>query len=79
MVPTYACDASQQADVEKLFSALDRNFGAPEVVIYNASYRIRGPFIDLDPVLCSRPDGAAWSNAPIHLFKRPTRNDGAPG
>ena len=24
-------------------------FGAPEIVIYNASYRTRGPFVDLDP------------------------------
>ena len=24
-------------------------FGAPEIVIYNASYRTRGPLIDLDP------------------------------
>src|SRR4051812_16736885 len=45
----YACDATQRGDVEKLFTELDRSLGAPEVVIYNASYRIRGPFIDLDP------------------------------
>jgi NAD(P)-dependent dehydrogenase (short-subunit alcohol dehydrogenase family) len=46
---TYACDASQRAAVEKLFAALDAGFGAPEIVIYNASYRVRGPLIDLDP------------------------------
>jgi len=40
-----ACDASKQADVEKLFNALDEGGGAPEIVIYNASYRTRGPFI----------------------------------
>ena len=45
-----ACDASKQADVEKLFNALDEGGGAPEIVIYNASYRTRGPFIELDPV-----------------------------
>jgi NAD(P)-dependent dehydrogenase (short-subunit alcohol dehydrogenase family) len=45
----YTCDASQQGDVEKLFADLDRDFGAPEIVVYNASYRIRGPFADLDP------------------------------
>ena len=44
-----ACDASKQADVEKLFNALDEGGGAPEIVIYNASYRSRGPFIELDP------------------------------
>ena len=24
-------------------------FGAPDIVIYNASFRTRGPFVDLDP------------------------------
>src|ERR1700724_379208 len=28
--------------------------GAPDVVVYNASYRTRGPFIDLDPVEVER-------------------------
>ena len=46
---TYPCDASKPADVEKLFAAFDGAFGAPEVVIYNASYRTRGPLIELDP------------------------------
>ena len=46
---TYACDASQRADVERLFAELDASFGAPEVVIYNASARARGPLVELDP------------------------------
>jgi NAD(P)-dependent dehydrogenase (short-subunit alcohol dehydrogenase family) len=46
---TYACDASQPTQVEKLFAALDAGSGAPDVVVYNASYRTRGPLIDLDP------------------------------
>ena len=46
---TFACDASQRADVEKLFAELDASMGAPEVVIYNASARARGPLIELDP------------------------------
>jgi NAD(P)-dependent dehydrogenase (short-subunit alcohol dehydrogenase family) len=33
-----------------MFTALEADGGAPEVVVYNASYRTRGPFIDLDPV-----------------------------
>jgi NAD(P)-dependent dehydrogenase (short-subunit alcohol dehydrogenase family) len=45
----YACDASQRADVEKLFTSLDRDGLTPEIAIYNASYRIRGPFAELDP------------------------------
>jgi NAD(P)-dependent dehydrogenase (short-subunit alcohol dehydrogenase family) len=44
-----ACDASQRTDVETLFADLDAGFGAPEIVIYNPSHRVRGPFVDLDP------------------------------
>jgi NAD(P)-dependent dehydrogenase (short-subunit alcohol dehydrogenase family) len=46
---SFACDASARTDVDKLFAELDSAFGAPEIVIYNASYRTRGPFIELDP------------------------------
>ncbi|HLH92442.1 MAG TPA: SDR family NAD(P)-dependent oxidoreductase [Xanthobacteraceae bacterium] len=44
----FACDAGRRADVEKLFADLDAQ-GAPDVVAYNASYRTRGPFVELDP------------------------------
>jgi len=44
-----ACDATDRGQVTKLFSELENGFGAPDVVIYNASYRTRGPFITLDP------------------------------
>ena len=42
----YACDASEPAQVTKLFEALD---AMPELVVYNPSYRARGPLITLDP------------------------------
>ena len=45
----FACDASQRADVDKLFADVEAAFGAPEIVVYNASFRTRGPFVDLDP------------------------------
>jgi NAD(P)-dependent dehydrogenase (short-subunit alcohol dehydrogenase family) len=45
----FACDASERAQVDKLFSDVDAAFGAPDVVIYNASFRTRGPFVELDP------------------------------
>jgi NAD(P)-dependent dehydrogenase (short-subunit alcohol dehydrogenase family) len=46
----HACDASRRADVERLFGELDAQGaqGAPDVVAYNASYRTRGPFVELD-------------------------------
>ena len=46
---TFSCDASKRADVEKLFADLDASIGAREIVIYNASFRARGPFVELDP------------------------------
>jgi short-subunit dehydrogenase len=45
---TFACDAAKHADVEKLFVDLD-GAGTPDVVVYNASYRARGSFAELDP------------------------------
>ncbi len=35
--------------VDKLFATLDAQFGAPEIAIYNASFRTRGPLLELDP------------------------------
>jgi NAD(P)-dependent dehydrogenase (short-subunit alcohol dehydrogenase family) len=46
---TFACDATKPDAVKRLFADLDRGGGAPDVVVYNASYRTRGPLIDLDP------------------------------
>ncbi|MBX9843654.1 MAG: SDR family NAD(P)-dependent oxidoreductase [Xanthobacteraceae bacterium] len=46
---TFACDASKRSDVDALFANLDKGPGAPEIVIYNPSYRTRGPVAELDP------------------------------
>ena len=45
----FACDATKPDAVKRLFADLDRDGGAPDVVVYNASYRTRGPLVDLDP------------------------------
>ena len=45
----FACDAAKQSDVEGLFTTLDGLGPALDVVIYNASYRTRGPLIELNP------------------------------
>jgi len=50
----FACDATRIAEVEKLFADLEAVSGAPEIVIYNASFRVRGPFVDLDPAEVER-------------------------
>jgi NAD(P)-dependent dehydrogenase (short-subunit alcohol dehydrogenase family) len=44
-----ACDASKPADVAALFDGPVRAAGTPEIVVYNASGRVRGPIVDLDP------------------------------
>lgn len=43
------CDVGQRAQVDRLFEQLDGGPGAPNVVIYNPSARVRGALIDLDP------------------------------
>jgi len=45
----FACDAQDEAQVARMFESLDQHFGSPDVVIYNASARARGPFTTLDP------------------------------
>jgi len=49
-----ACDATKEADVAGLFASLDKDGGAPDVVVYNASGRSRGPFVDLVPAEVER-------------------------
>jgi NAD(P)-dependent dehydrogenase (short-subunit alcohol dehydrogenase family) len=45
----FACNATDPDEVERLFGAVERELGAPDVVVYNASARARGAFIDLVP------------------------------
>ena len=50
----YACDAVDPGQVTKLFDDMEKHSGAPEVVVYNASARARGPFVDLVPAEVER-------------------------
>jgi NAD(P)-dependent dehydrogenase (short-subunit alcohol dehydrogenase family) len=43
----YGCDAQDEAQVRQLFADVDRDHGVPDVVVYNASGRTRGPFVQL--------------------------------
>jgi len=45
----FACDATKVDEVERLFGLVEREIGTPDVVVYNASARARGPFLDLVP------------------------------
>ncbi|MGH7103955.1 MAG: SDR family NAD(P)-dependent oxidoreductase, partial [Acetobacteraceae bacterium] len=45
----WPCDATDPAAVSALFASLARDLGAPDLVVFNAGYRTRGPLIGLDP------------------------------
>lgn len=47
------CDAADAAQVAALFARLDAG-GAPDIVVYNASFRARGPLVELDPAEVQR-------------------------
>jgi NAD(P)-dependent dehydrogenase (short-subunit alcohol dehydrogenase family) len=46
---SFACDSTNRDEVVKLFSGVEAALGTPDVVVYNASYRTRGPFVELNP------------------------------
>jgi len=50
----FACDAIRPDQVRRLFSEVEGALGNPDVVIYNASARTRGPLIELDPAEVER-------------------------
>jgi NAD(P)-dependent dehydrogenase (short-subunit alcohol dehydrogenase family) len=50
----FACDAVHPDQVNRLFDEVDRRVGVPDVVIYNASARARGPLVELVPAEVAR-------------------------
>ena len=46
----YRCNVSDPDDVAALFTAVDKDLGEPDVVVFNPSARVRGPIQDLDPI-----------------------------
>lgn len=45
----FACDATSAEEVERLFGQVEREIATPDIVVYNASARARGSFVDLVP------------------------------
>ena len=45
---TFAADATKADAVKALFAEADRALGKLDAVLFNASYRTRGPFLELD-------------------------------
>jgi NAD(P)-dependent dehydrogenase (short-subunit alcohol dehydrogenase family) len=46
---TFTCDAVDPDQVARLFDEVEGRIGAPDVVVYNASGRLRGPLVQLVP------------------------------
>jgi len=46
---SFACDAVEPGQVARLFDDVESRLGMPDVVVYNASGRLRGSLIDLVP------------------------------
>jgi NAD(P)-dependent dehydrogenase (short-subunit alcohol dehydrogenase family) len=45
----FAADAAAPESVAQLFAEVDASLGPPDLVLYNASGRLRGAIVDLDP------------------------------
>src|SRR5260370_15803376 len=50
----FACDATDSNQVARLFAGVRASIGAPDAVVYNARYRVSGPFTELDPAEVER-------------------------
>ena len=46
---SFACEATEPEEVAGLFDAVVASLGEPDVVVYNAAGRARGPIVDLVP------------------------------
>jgi NAD(P)-dependent dehydrogenase (short-subunit alcohol dehydrogenase family) len=51
---SFACDAVDPGQVARLFTAVEAATGMPDVVVYNASARARGPVAELIPAEVER-------------------------
>jgi NAD(P)-dependent dehydrogenase (short-subunit alcohol dehydrogenase family) len=51
---TFACEAAEPEEVGGLFDAVVATQGVPDIVVYNASARARGPVAELDPEAVAR-------------------------
>ncbi len=46
---SFTCDASKPDEVKQLFIDVESHLSSPTVVVYNPSFRVSAPFIDLNP------------------------------
>ncbi|MBO0713071.1 MAG: SDR family NAD(P)-dependent oxidoreductase, partial [Acetobacteraceae bacterium] len=50
----FSCEATDPGQVASMFAAVEAASGAPDVVVYNASARARGPVVELVPAEVER-------------------------
>jgi NAD(P)-dependent dehydrogenase (short-subunit alcohol dehydrogenase family) len=50
----YPCDVTDEAQLDRTFSAVTEDFGAPNVVIHNAVGGAFGNFLEIDPEILNR-------------------------
>jgi NAD(P)-dependent dehydrogenase (short-subunit alcohol dehydrogenase family) len=50
----FSADAAQAASVATMFEEFEQRLGAPDIVVFNASGRVRGAVVDLDPAEVER-------------------------
>ncbi len=51
---TFACEATEPEEVAALFDVVVATQGVPDIVVYNASARARGPITDVEPDAVAR-------------------------
>ena len=51
---TFACEATEPEEVAALFDVVNATQGVPDIVVYNASARARGPITDVAPDAVAR-------------------------
>jgi NAD(P)-dependent dehydrogenase (short-subunit alcohol dehydrogenase family) len=48
------CDATDAAQVDAAFAAVEKKWGVPDLVVYNAGYRVRGPITEVEAMEVER-------------------------
>ncbi|MPY69421.1 MAG: SDR family NAD(P)-dependent oxidoreductase [Alphaproteobacteria bacterium] len=50
----YECDVADAASVEALFARVESEIALPDIAVFNASARVRGPILEIDPAEVAR-------------------------
>jgi NAD(P)-dependent dehydrogenase (short-subunit alcohol dehydrogenase family) len=50
----FACDVADAASVDALFDAVTKDMALPDIAVFNASARVRGPILEIDPAEVAR-------------------------